>query len=255
MAAPTNPLNPIPHFVRPDINQSSLLDMADAAAQLRPAQANLPLQLITWQGLVFKHVCGWEYEYVYDAPNVPYLQRRALWDYEEHDVEFSEKFAECKGSVTESERAILIAELERYNGKFSQLKIDLHDAVQSLSDLSFEMMDPTASKEECLRFSSQIDQDLISIQKELLEELEHFQNCHLKFLTYQRFKGPSNRAQNFFKGGDFLIQNQADQVSVDSLYRIYEEMLNLHGLYLARFLGAVIATRDFLSFARRWNQP
>lgn len=222
------------------------------AAPPSPPPRKAPPQILAWHRSSEEHQFGWRYEYTErESPN--YIKRKGLWNYEEIQIDSSNQLGELpKHPAIESSAKKLADELDRLAALFDPLEEhleramdDFHNYTEEILDLS-EKEDPGEADQLvriALAHADILTGKLDKIYEKVYGEWEIFHRCSLKFTAHWPLPLPSlgvRQIPNFFGGTPFDLAAHRGQVG--ALYSTYRTILDIHGIYLSRFLSTVIHT-------------
>lgn len=258
MSFPVGPLPSKPPRIPPGI--TPLLLIAEAAPPPPPRKA--PQQLLAWRKSAEEHQFGWRYEYSM-RENSNYIRRKGLWNYEEIQIDSSNQLEEIpKHPATAPCVKKLADEIERLAALFASLEEQMERAMDDFHNYSEEIMDlaENSDPEEAaqlarivLAHTDILTGKLDKIYEKVMGEWEIFLRCSLKFTAHWPLPFPSlgkKEVPNFFGGPPFNMET--DRAAAAALYQTYRTILDIHGIYLSRFLSTVIHTRSLVRQPVPW---
>ncbi len=234
--------------------------LAEAVPMNPPVRPKGPPQLAAWQKAAQEHQLGWRYEYTGDE-TANYIRRKGVWEYEELQIDcLGQLEALPEHPATAPAVKKLIEEVERLAKLFDGLEDRMEKAMDDFHFYTEEILD--ASEKESPEEAAQLARIALAHQDILTGKLDKiyaavgaewdvFHRCSVKFTAHWPLHSrEKNAAPNFFGGPPFDLA--AHRTQVEELYKTYKTLLDVHGIYLSRFLSAVIHTRSLVGQPVPW---
>lgn len=236
--------------------------LAEAVPMNPPVRPKGPPQLAAWQKAVEEHQLGWRYEYTGDE-TAHYIRRKGVWEYEELQIDcLGQLEALPEHPATAPAVKKLIEEVERLAKLFDAQEDRMEKAMDDFHFYTEEILDASGkeSPEETaqlarivLAHTDILTGKLDKIYEKVIGEWEIFHRCSLKFTAHWPLPYPSlgkKEVPNFFGGPPFNMET--DRAAAAALYQTYRTILDIHGIYISRFLSTVIHTRSLVGQPVPW---
>lgn len=260
MSAALSPLSSLSPRIPKGLTPLDIL--MEVAAPASPLPVKAPPQIVAWRKSAEEHQFSWRYEYK-ERESSNYIRRKGLWSYEEIEIDSSTAIEELpKHPAIDLCAKKLTEELDRLAALFDPLEEQFETAMDDFYNYSEEILnlaeneDPEAAAQLAriaLAHADILTGKLDKIHEKIYAEWEVFHHWSSKFTAHWPLPLPSlgkREVPNFFGGPPFDLA--ADREQVAALYRTYRTVLDIHGIYISRFLSTVIHTRSLVRQPVPW---
>ncbi len=238
------------------------LNILAEAAPPSPPPRKAPAHLLAWRKSAEEHQFSWRYEYS-GRESSNYIRRKGLWNYEEIQIDSSNQLEELpKHDATEPSVKKLTDEIDRLAALFDPLEERLERAMDDFHNYTEEILDLAENEDPeeadqlariALAHADILTDKFDKIYEKVYGEWEIFHRASLKFTEHWPLPLPSlekREVPNFFGGAPFDLA--AHRKEVEALYKTYRAILDIHGIYISRFLSAVIHSRSLVRQPIPW---